>query len=1027
MENVNSNTENSSKYWLTLEQWKDDPEFRKAAEKEFQNSPLAEEDGKDGWARREFLKLMGASLAMGSAGCIRRPAQKIIPYVKSPAEIVPGIANHYASSWNDSGEILGLLVRTREGRPIKIEGNPSHPGNKGAASARAQAHILHLYDPDRLQGPKHNLLNKEKTNYETVNVAWEFVDSTVAAQLKKGGVAVLTRTIASPATRSLVNEFARTTRARVVEWDPVGPEALRAGQKASYGSDSVPTYRFDQAQMVVSIDADFLGTYLTPTENNRLWSQARKVGANMARLVSFESMMSLTGMNADDRFRIKPSQRLDVVMALISELIEQGRVSADASVREAVAGYKDAAHILGVDEKKFFQVAAQLAANKGKSIVLAGGLGNSAQDVKVQVAVNLLNSLLENDGRTINYRAPMTTFKGSTKELASLIEQMKSGQIKTLIIHDVNPVYQLPAESGIAEALRKVEMVISTADRIDETAAFAEYVLPDHNALENWGDFEAQAGVYSIQQPTIRPMYNTRAFQDTLLAWNKAAGGGKGAEDWHAYLKNHWNNEIYRKGIGKELGGGSFEEFWIKVLQEGAIDQAGRSGARSAVSPARHASAELLRGSKPNGKSDIELTIYETIGLGDGSLANIPWLQEFPDPVTKIVWDNYLCVSPARSEKMHLKEGSVVDVKVGNKTVQLPVHIQPGLHDGVVAVAIGYGRKAAGRVANDIGVNAFQLASFKDGALAFAGQAVDVTKTHQTYRLASPQGHSSMEGRQIVVESTLAEVLKDASAGIHKHKVFSIWPKHKYSGHRWAMTVDLNSCTGCGACMMACQSENNIPVVGKKYVMQGREMHWIRIDRYHEGNPENPDTVFQPMMCQHCENAPCETVCPVLATVHDHEGLNVMVYNRCVGTRYCSNNCPYKVRRFNWFNYAKDIEKPRDMALNPEVTVRTRGVMEKCTFCVQRIHEGKNAARDRGTPLKDGEIKTACEQTCPTNAIVFGDINNPESRVAKSFVDPRAYGVLEEWNTQPMVKYLSRVRNGERVAAHAHEKKAHKE
>jgi molybdopterin-containing oxidoreductase family iron-sulfur binding subunit len=1014
----------TNKYWLTLEQWKDDPEFRKQAEKEFQSSPLSEEDSKEGgWARREFLKLMGASLAMGTAGCIRRPVEKIIPYVKAPPEVIQGLVNLYSTSWLDNGQAFGLVIRTREGRPLKVEGNPSHPINQGGTSARAQAHILKLYDPDRLQNPKRNLQNDNKSDRDTINVSWESLDSAVVEQLKKGSVALLSHPLASPSTEALIADFFKAFNGHHVTWSALGGDEVALGQKESFGQEVVPRYRLDRSRLVVTVDGDILGTFLSPTEHMKQWSKVRKVGADMIRVVAFESMLTLTGMNADDRYRIKPSQQLDVVMGLLYEIVAKGgktALSTDARLKEVLSHYSNVGDAIGIGQAKFAKVAEELWTHRGRSLVVAGGLATrTANSHQLQMAVNLLNSALENDGKTVDYKIAHRTYAGSYRNLAGLIQDMKAGKVKTLIIHGVNPIYSLPADSGFAEGLKKVEMVISTADRLNETATLADYIAADHHAMENWDDLEGQTGIVSIQQPTIRPLYNTRSFQDSLLKWTKGANAtpaaAKSADTWYGYLKNRWNTEVYKKTGTAQLSASSFDDFWVALLQEGVYNLTAKTD-HNANLPVRHAQATGLT-AKPSKTQGYELVLYSTIGLADGSLSNVSWLQEFPDPVSKICWDNYVCVSPEAAAKEHLKEGSKVRLTVNNRTLEVPVHIQPGLHDEVLALAVGYGRESVGRVGNGIGVNAFQLAQFNGGEPLFSGLSTTLEKTGESYKLASIAGHHSMEGRQIVVEATLADVIQDPNAGIHREKIFSIWPKHKYPGHKWAMVIDLNTCTGCSACVTACQSENNVPVVGKKYVLDGREMFWMRIDRYHGGTPENPDTVVQPMLCQQCENAPCETVCPVLATTHSEEGLNDMVYNRCVGTRYCSNNCPYKVRRFNWFNYAKNLTEPQTMALNPEVTVRTRGVMEKCTFCVQRIHEGKNKARDLNQPLKDGDIKTACQSSCPTDAITFGDINNSESQVAKLWEQKRGYGVLEEWNTQPSVRYLARIRNAERTHA----------
>ncbi len=1011
------------RYWQSLEEWSQDPEFFKKIEGEFQSSPLRESDGEDGWARREFLKLMGASIAMSAAaGCVRRPIQKIVPYSKQPEQITLGVPNYYTSTWFDGSEGFGLVVKSFEGRPIKVEGNPEHPVNLGGLNARAQAHIINLYDPDRLKGPKRLLQNKDRTKHELIDVKWDESDAKISAQLKKGGVAVLTGAISSPSTKQLINDFTQTFKADHIVWEAFAHEEVREGQKLSYGDAVVPEYRFDLANMIVSIDADFLGTWLTPTQFSRQYSKGRKPGEGMSRMVAFDSQYSLTGANADVRVRIKPSQQVWVAGGLLHEIIvKMGKSSyaSDSKMRAALSPFEGAAGKLGIDAELFSRIAHDLYENKGKSLVVAGGLQTlTAHSKSLQVAVNLLNHILENDGKTIQAGASAGNLIASHRAIKSLIEDMKNKKVKTLIINGVNPAYVLPEESGFIQALKNVEMIISTNDRIDETSKFADYVLPDSHAMEAWSDAEFIRGVYAIQQPTIRPLHDTRSFQFQLMTWAYTANMGparlKDTESFYDYLRSYWREQMY----SRNSKGRDFETFWYDCLEKGVLDT--RSGDSSR---ARSFKMEALSELKPTQLNDgYELVLYPSIQLGDGNFANISWLQELPDPISKICWDNYLCVSLATAEKEKLKMGSVVKLEVDGKTMNLPVHVQPGLHDGTLAIAIGYGRTAAGKVGNKVGFNTYALANWQGKEPIFSGQTATITKLAKNYELAQTQTHHSLEGRAIIIEATLKDYLKDKSAGIHKHHIWTIFPGHEYNSYKWAMSVDLNSCTGCSACVVACQSENNISTVGKKYVMKGREMHWIRIDRYYQGAADEAEALFQPMMCQHCDNAPCESVCPVLATVHSDEGLNEMVYNRCVGTRYCSNNCPYKVRRFNWFSFNHDMETPLNMALNPEVTVRIRGVMEKCTFCVQRIKDKKNEAKLEKRALKDGEIKTACEQSCPTSALVFGDMNNPESRVAKIFKEEqRAYKVLEEFNAAPSVRYLTKIRNNGKEGAHSHE------
>ncbi len=1045
METKSEVTPSKTRHWKSLEEFHNDPHLAKTFENEFMSTPAADDpDANGGVARRDFLKLMSAALAMTSTACIRRPVQRIVPYSKAPPEIVPGVANYYSSSYAYAGEGFGLVVKTREGRPLKLEGNTSHPLNQGGLTARAHAHLLGVYDPDRASHPL-----KVARQGEASKTSWETLDKAVVEKLTEGGVVLLTSSLSSPSTAAVVGDFVQAFGARHVSYDAVGADDVIAGQSASYGTAVLPRYRFDQAKLIVSIEGDFLGTWLQPAAFAKQFSKTRKPGSEMSRLVTFESLMSLTGANSDIRLRILPGQAAGVAMGLAHEIVvKQGksRYAGDGAVKSALSGFADVAQQIGAEPALFSEIAKDLWEARGASLVLGGGISSrTSQGLSLQIAVNFLNSVLENDGKTIDSSTPLRSHSGSYRAMAELIADMKAGKVKTLILHRTNPVYTLPSDSGFTEALAKVGTVVSLNDRVDETSVLADWLAPDHHDVENWDDHELIEGVYSIQQPTIRPLGNTRAMQQSLMSWAQQAKKGParllGQESWYGYLKEQW------KGLHSRSGkGGGFEKFWVASLHEGVLDlsQSKRSNATGArgfrVTALQEVSVADFK--KANGSGALHLVLYPTVQMGDGHLSNVAWLQELPDPITKCVWDSYVTLSPAKAKELGVDRKSwgdgdteefspVVSLTVGNETLKLPVHVQPGQADATVGLALGYGRTRAGRVGNGIGVNAWRLAKFNAGVPVFAGLTAQIAKTGEKYDLANTQGHQKMEGRQIVVEATLAEYLKKKDANIHRHHVMTIWPQYDYKGHKWAMAIDQNSCIGCSACVVACMSENNIPVVGKKYVLRGREMHWIRIDRYYSGSDvNNPDVVFQPMLCQHCENAPCETVCPVLATVHSSEGLNEMVYNRCVGTRYCSNNCPYKVRRYNWFNYAKEdnnyhmISKPKNAALNPEVTVRTRGVMEKCTFCVQRIHVAKNEARDQGRALKDGDVVTACEQSCPTDAIVFGDLNDSQSRVAKIYQDERSYSVLEEYNTRPRVRYQTKIRNNKKTGA-GHDGSAH--
>lgn len=1000
-------------YWLSLEQWREDESFKELAQREFMSSPFSEKEslsesldhelgdlsGEGGWARREFLQLMGASLALSTFGCVRRPIEKIIPYVNRPKEIIPGLPNFYASSFVDGGSVVGTVVRTREGRPIKMEGNEFYPGSGQALSARGQAQVLSLYDPDRLTGPVKNLVNSKRTNSDRISIQWAAAKKALKEAYNKKGLFILSASNPSPSSRQLIKRFVGMTKGEYIQYDALDTSTYRQSfaQSGHLTPSEFPRFDLEQADVIVGIDSDYLGTGIDSLAMQRAFSKRRQPNKQMSHVVQFESMMTLTGMNADLRFPIRPSEQLVIAMKLVDLVSSKLGLSFPLSWRETYNSFKNILSQVSFGKKVLEKVADQLIQARGRSLVLTGSLASMTQNQKpLYDVVNYLNGILGNEGKTIPSSHPIVSHRGAISSLTSFIEKMELGQVKSLIIHNCNPLYTLPQSSGFHKALSQVETVFYTGDRSDETGKGCDYIFPDHHSLEKWSDYEGAQGVLSIAQPTIQPLYQTQAFEDLLLA---TMGD---SQSWFSYLKQNLQGKIGRSS-----------SHWVQFLQKGVSgDIKNTSGLKAPRSP-----KTLNIGMTE--ASDFELVLYPTVGLKEGTLANVSWLQEFPDPVTKICWDNYVCMSPGMALKASVKEGDVVSLKVGESFLKVPVHIQPGLNDKVLALAVGYGRTHAGHVANNVGVNAYELAEVQKDQIIYSGRNVSFKKTMEHIPLANVQGHHSMEGRQIVVETTLKEILKNPQSGQHKHKVFSLWSPHKYKGHKWGMAIDLNACNGCGACIVACQSENNIPVVGKNHVLNGREMHWLRVDRYYTGPPENPDVVVQPVMCMHCDNAPCETVCPVLATVHSDEGTNDMVYNRCVGTRYCANNCPYKVRRFNWFNYSQ-VKTPLKMALNPEVTVRSRGVMEKCTFCVQRIKAKKTEARLSDRQLKDQEIKTACQQTCPTEAIIFGDLNDPSSEVSKKQKSLRSYALLEELAVYPAVKYMGKVRHVESLKGRDH-------
>ena len=1004
-------------FWKSLDEKYQSSKFQALAEQEFQSSPLREDDEKGGLARRQFMKLMGASIALSTAACVRRPVQTIIPYNKRPFEIEPGIANYYASAIFDGRESFGVTIKTREGRPLHIEGNPDFPVNGQGLSVRASALILSLYDPDRIKTPVINSQNpKKRGNKLSIPRDWESLDKKVAEQIKKGGLRILSQGSATPTANTLLNKFVSQFGGKVVHWNALNYGDISQAQKLCYGKATVPQNRYDKSKMTVSVDGDFLGTFLNPVESSKLFNEARKPEGEMARLISFQSVNSLTSINADDNYPIKASQQLPVVLGMIHELLfvqNKSSFASNSSIRSLTSPHEKIYLSLNMSHDEFAAIVSGLWENKGKSLVVAGGPQTRTKDsLGLQVAVNFLNSILENDGKTIYHQKSLSGYGGSDDQLKNLLAEIKAGEVKTLVIDGVNPAYNLPNAKEFRDALAKVEMVISTANWMDETAVMADIVAPSGHQLENWDERKFSNGVTAIQQPTISPLYKTRSFADSLMVWSKMAGNAvSSSETFFDHLKKTW--------IGK-LGS---EARWFQFLQDGFFGEANASTESS-----RSFNTSALSQATPTmEEGELELVLYSKVAIGDGSMTNTSWLHELPDPVSKIAWDNYLCMSPKTGKAQGLKEGDMVKVTSPEAVIELPVYFSPGMHPQSVAVALGYGRRKGGELQEGVGFDVYPMVHWDKDHMIYSGHPIALQKTGKCYELAQTQGHFNMQGRSLAVETSHKSFKRGDDIPIHRHKMFSIWGGHKYEGHKWAMGVDLNSCTGCSACMISCQSENNVPVVGKKYILQGREMHWIRIDRYYSGDENSKvDGIFQPVMCQHCENAPCESVCPVLATVHSDEGLNDMSYNRCVGTRYCANNCPYKVRRFNWFYYGNENnKKPLNMAFNPDVTVRTRGVMEKCSFCVQRIKDAKNVAKDEGRSLKDGDIKTACQAVCPTGAIVFGDLNDTSSQVSQWFASSRNYPLLEEVNAEPRVRYLAKIRNTDRDLGGGHHGDSH--
>lgn len=1004
--------ESNKKYWKGLEEYNNTPDFVKNNKNEFAE-PLPIEDvlNEAGLStvtpRRDFLKALGFGLgAVTLAACQTAPVHKSIPYLVKPEEVTPGIPNYYTSSFNGQS----ILVKTREGRPIKIEPNPNAGQFFCGTDARAQASVLDLYDVSKLKAPA---LVKDGKVEETT---WAKIDSFVKGELAKaqaGGkkIRLVSSTVNSPSTNAVIAQFiSKYPATKLVQYDAVSYTGIIQANQNSFGKAVLPKYNFDKADLIVSFGADFLGTWISGEEFTAQYTANRNYKSlenkKMSRHIQFESGMSLTGTNADTRVPVKLSEEGPALIALYN----------------AVTGNALPGGTLGNNataDKVIKLVAKELVQAKGKGLVVCG-----SNDVSTQILVNAINAAIGSYGTTIDLDNPCYLYAGNDAEFSGLVAEMNRGEVGAVLFLNTNPVYDAPNAKAFTDALAKVPAKISFSDRADETATVCDAIAINHNYLESWGDANAYEGYYSIVQPTINPVFNSRQAEESLLTWADAP-----VTDYYQFVRSNWEAKML-PAVGLK---------WEEVLEKGVVTASAKpAGTYSFTQSLAQVATSIANSSKAfKGGDQIELQVYENVPMRDGKNANNAFLQELPDPVSKVTWDNFVALAPKTAEKLKVKEFDVVSVKGSNGySVDLPVLIQPGQAQGTASIALGYGRTKAGKAGNEVGKNAFPFVSFVNGTMQYATN-VTITPTGGYYELAQTQTHHSFEGRAVIKEATFAAYLKNAGAGNEKgeHKNYDLWDQYEKPGNNWVMAIDLNACTGCGSCIVACNVENNIPVVGRDEVRRRREMHWIRIDRYYSYETKNGDVtkekeiakledldhvsvVHQPMLCQHCDHAPCETVCPVLATVHSSDGLNHMAYNRCVGTRYCANNCPYKVRRFNWFNYWNDSRFDNylnneftQLVLNPDVTTRSRGVMEKCSMCIQRIQGGKLQAKLEKRPLKDGDIKMACQEACSANAIVFGDANDPNSEVSKALRSERIYYVLEEINVKPGIGYMTKIRN----------------
>ncbi|CAN5691650.1 TAT-variant-translocated molybdopterin oxidoreductase [soil metagenome] len=1003
-------------YWRSLGELSDSPQFREYLHREF---PEQASEWNDPKGRREFLKLMSASLALAGVGaCTRQPAEQIVPYVRQPEDIVPGRPLFYASSVIHAGYAQPVLVESHMGRPTKIEGNPDHPASLGAADSFTQAAILGLYDPDRAKTVTHR---GEVRTWGQFLTAAQGAMTTTKAQ-GAGGIRFLTGPITSPSAADLMASIlADNPQARWHQFDPTGMHGVTGG------ANSRPIYHFDKADIVVSLDADFINCGPGSVRYQRDFATRRRLMDDrkaMNRLYAIESTPTLTGAKADHRLTVRASEVEAIARELASAVggstAAPGGSPAPPSASVPRPGAPDIARWVAA-------IAKDLQAHRGRSVIVAGDY----QPGPVHQIARAMNEALGNVGATVTYGADVEARPtDGHASLAELARDMDAGQVQVLVILGGNPVFTAPADLHFAERMGKVGMVAYHGLYVDETAHLAHWNLPAAHALESWGDARSFDGTVTLMQPLIAPMYEGRSIHEVLALFTTQAD-----RRGMAIVKDYWT-DAYSSGDTWTMNypdGGMFpnaEAFWRRALHDGflpgtAVTEGGPAtpfgAAVAATTPAPAASGGVGPGSDtvapgPARQGGLELIFRPDPTIWDGSYANNGWLQELPKPLTKLTWDTSAWISPRLAEERGLHNGDVIDMTYRGRTARMPVWIMPGHPQQSVTVFFGYGRTMAGRVGNVVEqAQPFNPYLLRTSDAPWFGDGLEISKTGERYLLATTQEHHAMEGRSPVRVASLEEYTKDPAVIAHQVHSFprtlTLYPDHEYNGYKWGMAIDLTSCTGCGACTIACVAENNIPVVGKEQVSVGREMHWIRVDHYFAGDLDNPESYHQPIPCMQCENAPCEVVCPVAATSHSSEGLNDMTYNRCVGTRYCSNNCPYKVRRFNFFEYADWYTTELEPLRNPDVTVRSRGIMEKCTYCVQRINHARIDAKKEDRQIRDGEIVTACQATCPADAIVFGDINDPNSRVNTMKAQQRNYGVLEDLNTRPRTTYLAAIRN----------------
>jgi MoCo/4Fe-4S cofactor protein with predicted Tat translocation signal len=968
-------------YWRCLEELAETEEFQEYLHREF---PSQASVWGDSLGRRKFLKLMGASLALaGATACTWQPPEGIVPYVHDPEGLLPGQALFFATAMTLGGSAIGLLVESNMGRPTKIEGNPRHPASLGATEVFSQASVLDLYDPDRA---------RVVTRLGRIR-SWEAFQQAIVGDLERlavnqgAGFRVLSETVVSPSLgRQMEELLSLYPAARWHQYEPVHGDMALEASRIAFGEPVNTYYRFDETAVVVALGADFLCQgpagvrYARDFVNGR---RARRPDGLMNRLYVAESTYTTTGSSADHRLPVRAGEMLDFAAALAREVGVAGGPAIEATTLR--------------NPEWIRAVGQDLLRHQGRCLVIAGEQESPA----VQALALAMNHALGNQGTTVIHTEPIQAAPvNQTDSLRELIQDIAAGAVDTLVILGGNPVFTAPADFDFADHLTQVRLRAHLSTHFNETTRLCHWHVPEAHYLETWSDTRAYDGTASIVQPLIEPLFGGRSAHEVVATLQRTPRRG------YDIVREYWQ---------EQRPGADFERFWAAAVHDGVVPdsrfpsrQAAVRGpvVSSAVDQERQRSEQLLRTA---GEGSLEILFRPDPTIYDGRFANNGWLQELPKPLTKLTWDNTVLIGTRTAEQLRLFDGDQVEVQYRGRTLTAPVWVLPGQAEGCATIHLGYGRTASGVIGTDAGFNAYALRTSEE---PWRDMGLSLRKTGRRERLATTQKHWSMQGRDHLRSASFAHYRDNPDFAKDHHHVYSLYPDYVYALSAWGMVIDQSACTGCNACVVACQAENNVPIVGKTEVARAREMHWLRLDAYHTGDLDNPQTFHQPMLCVHCEKAPCEPVCPVAATVHSSEGLNEMIYNRCVGTRYCSNNCPYKVRRFNFLQYADQTLPILQLVRNPEVTVRDRGVMEKCTYCVQRINAARiTAKKDGGRRIRDGEVITACQAACPTQAIVFGDLNDPDSAVAQLRNHPLNYGVLTEVGTVPRTTYLAALRN----------------